>query len=144
MRQVKTREVVVKHKFVSIGTLIGLAALSLAAMAADVTGQWKGSFSVPSGSVINQTLSFSRLADGTLRGSITNEGANAIDLIAVKLEGNKLTFSAKPPDGPDLVDYDGTLDASGDAIQFVMTVHLPGGTDKVSFRATRTGKVAAK
>jgi hypothetical protein len=72
-------------------SIILLAALSLAAFAADVTGSWKASVETPNGSI---DLTYVLKADGnTVTGTIQSPmGDTKID--EGKLDGDKISFSS--------------------------------------------------
>ena len=98
-----------KRTLVTLGILLVLAAASFAA---DATGQWKGSFEVPGGPVLNLTFSL-KAAGSALTGKV----------------------AGLPPKEDGIEIKDGKVD--GDSISFWLTTEYQGNPIKIVY----TGKV---
>src|SRR6266567_5354779 len=86
-----------------------LAVLAVAALGADITGNWTGSMSMGD----NQfTLSYTFKQDGEkLTGTVTGPGGNALPLNDGKVQGDKLSFTvqAEGPNGSFKISSEGTV-----------------------------------
>jgi opacity protein-like surface antigen len=111
-------------------------ALAMAAYAADVTGNWSGTFKVgmPDGTTQDDTVYLSLKQTGS---TITGTAGPSIDQQAPirvgKIEGNKITLDVPVPQGS--FKFDITL--QGDHLQGEVTASAQGQTVKAKMDATR-------
>jgi hypothetical protein len=96
-----------------------LAAFSLAAFAADVTGSWKASMDTPNGSM---DMTFVLKADGNVVTGAVQSQMGEMKIDDGKLDGDKISFSISPGDFGKLT-YTGTI--KGD--EMTLTMGFPGG-----------------
>jgi hypothetical protein len=96
-----------------------LCALTLAAIAADVSGKWTWEQQGRNGS---QTSTLILKADGsTLTGSLDGGRGGAVDISDGKVDGNTITFSVKREFNGNTMktDYKGTLDGDSLNLEFM-------------------------
>jgi len=100
-----------------------LAVLAVAALGADISGNWTGSMSMGD----NQfTLSYTFKQDGEkLTGTVTGPGGNALPLNDGKVQGDKLSFTvqAEGPNGSFKISSEGTVKGE----EIALTSKMDGG-----------------
>ena len=109
------------------------AMLSFSCLAADVTGNWKGTAESPNGS-IERTFSFKQ--DGAkLTGETVSSFAGKSTITEGKVDGDKVSFTinVKIQDNELTVTYKGVV--SGDTIKFAATI--AGGDQVMEFNTKR-------
>ena len=77
-----------KRALTGIGILF---LLSAAAFAADVTGKWKATFTVPNGPVLNLTYDL-KAADAALTGTVSGLLDHPIEIKDGKIQGDTISF----------------------------------------------------
>src|ERR1041384_4034699 len=125
-------------------TLLTLAALSLSALAADVTGTWKAEFETQRGL---QKYTFTLKQDGstvTGKANVERDGEKrAAELKEVKAEGETVTFvePLKIQDNDVRIVYTGKI--SGDEIKFTRKVGDFGSSEATAKREAAAQGAAA-
>ena len=95
-----------------------LACLSLFAadmIAADVSGNWRGSIEVkmPDGEIVNHSLHMEAVQKGgEVTGTIGREADEKLTIDKGKMEGNTLSFEVTPPEGSFPVKFELMLEGS--------------------------------
>ena len=99
--------------------LLGLVALfASTALAADVSGDWKGAAETPNGTV-ERTFTF-KVDGGKVTGETTSQMMGKSTIMDGKLEGDNLSFwiTIKFQDNEVKVNYKGKVNPSGNEIKF--------------------------
>jgi hypothetical protein len=94
-----------------------LAALSLAAFAADVTGSWKASLETPNGSM---EFTYVFKADGTTVTGTVQSQMGEMKIDEGKLDGDKISFSVTPGDFGK-ISYSGTVKGDEMTLNFTFS-----------------------
>jgi hypothetical protein len=110
-----------------------LALLLLFAVAADVTGTWKGTADTPNGPV-ERTFIF-KVDGNTLTGETSSEMLGKSTITDGKIDGDNLSFTitAKYQDNEMKLNYKGKV--NGNEIKF--TVEIPGTGQTIVYNAKR-------
>jgi hypothetical protein len=114
-------------------TILLALALAVAAMAADVSGKWSGSFTQEGQSAGTAYLVLKQ-SGSTLTGTAGPDQDTQWPITDGKVDGNKLTGVATNPDG---VSYKFVLTADGDSIKGNIEVAMGGQTMKATLDVKR-------
>lgn len=110
-----------------------------AAMAADISGRWKGTAETPNGT-IERTFNF-KVEGDKLTGETESQMLGKSTITDGKVEGNTVTFTinVKFQDNDMKLNYKGLI--NGDEIKF--TVDIPNGGQTIEYTAKRVTKNSA-
>jgi hypothetical protein len=101
-------------------SVVLIALLASAALAADVSGKWKAEFKTPDGQTFESTFDF-KVSGGTLTGTVASQmGESAIS--EGKVNGDEIAFAVvrKRDDGEFKMNYKGKV--SGDEIKLTISI----------------------
>jgi hypothetical protein len=110
-----------------------IAALALAAMAADVSGKWSGTFT-PEGQDAGNAYLVLKQSGTTLTGTAGPDENQQWPISSGKIEGNKLSGQVTSPDG---ATYKFTLTLDGEHIKGPVEANAGGQTIKGMLDVTR-------
>jgi len=112
------------------------ALLAFTALAADVTGTWKGTAETPNGTM-ERTFVF-KVDGDKLTGETTSSMFGKSTITDGKVDGDNLSFTITANfQGNDVkINYKGKVSSDGKEIKF--TVEIPGGGQTVEYTAKRT------
>ena len=98
-----------------LATLACLSLFAAVMIAADVSGNWRGSIEVkmPDGEIVNYSLHMEAVQKGgEVTGTIGREAEEKLAIDRGKMEGNTLSFEVTPPEGSFPVKFELMLEGS--------------------------------